>query len=84
MVKVTNINKLPYIDKYAGNRYEFPVNETVEIPNMAAQHIFGWTENGDPIIKNAAYLRMGLLKIHEDNIEGKKERNYFNNFKIEV
>ena len=50
-VYVTNKNFKPLVVDYGGKDVAFPVNETVEIPLVAARHIFGYgDDNKEPYL----------------------------------
>lgn len=45
VIYVTNNSGQPLKDGFAGVCYEFPVSQTVEIPEEVAIHIFGYGQN---------------------------------------
>ena len=48
---VTNHDEKPWKDSFAGVKYTFPIGETVEISEEAAQHIFGYgMKNKEPYL----------------------------------
>ena len=61
-VYVTNKWDKPLVDEYAYKPYEFPVNESVEVPVEVARHIFGYgSEN-----KESVLARLGFAKTKND------------------
>ena len=59
LVKVLNKNNTgKIVDKFGGQRYEFPAGETVTIPEEAAVHIFGY--GLDPKERFKKMMRLGL------------------------
>lgn len=63
---VTNTLDNPIRFDYAFKPYEFPVNQTVEIPEDAARHIFGYgDEDKEPYL-----VRLGLIKTKNDIPDG--------------
>lgn len=63
-VKVTNRNNtVNFVDKFGGQEYKFPANETVTIPEEAAIHIWGY--GLDPKERFKKMMRMGLANRKE-------------------
>ena len=59
LVRVTNKNNTgKLIDKFGGQKYEFPPGESVNIPEETATHIFGWGLSEKEQWKK--FLRAGL------------------------
>lgn len=65
---VTNNWSKPIKFDYAFQVYEFPVGETIEIPEEAARHIFGYGEHN----KESHLTRLGLARTNLDIPEGLK------------
>lgn len=56
-VFVTNNSGQPLKDGYAGVVYEFPIGQTVEIPEEVANHIFGYgVENKEPYLARLGWI----------------------------
>lgn len=51
---------------YAFKPYEFPTNKTVEVPEEAARHIFGFGDDD----KEPYLVRLGLIKTKNDIPDG--------------
>ena len=65
---VTNTWDKPISFDYAFKLYEFPVGKTVEIPEEAARHLFGYgQEDKEPFM-----TRLGLIKTRADIPDGLK------------
>ena len=65
---VTNTWDKPISFDYAFKLYEFPVGKTVEIPEEAARHLFGYgQEDKEPFM-----TRLGLFKTRADIPDGLK------------
>jgi len=63
---VTNKWDKPIAFDYAFRMYEFPVDKTVEIPEEAARHIFGYgVEDKEPFL-----ARLGLIRTKNDLPQG--------------
>lgn len=57
VVYVTNNSDKPLKDGFSGVQYEFPVGETVEIPEEVATHIFGYgVEDKIPYLTRLGWL----------------------------
>jgi len=63
MVFVTNNNREPYKDSFNGQVFVFPVKERVQIPVLAARHIFGY--GGDEKWVESRLVRLGKLHRYE-------------------
>jgi len=63
---VTNNWEKPIVFDYAFQQYRFPVNQTVEAPEEAIRHIFGWGDND----KEVYLTRLGLIKTKNDLPQG--------------
>lgn len=73
MAYVTNNSEEEFIDGYHGVRYEFLPGKTVEIPDAAAEHIFGYgLEN-----KESHLARLGWIKTRNELKEGLKKLALF-------
>lgn len=73
MVFVTNNTDEELVDGYHGIVYEFKPGETVEIPEDAASHIFGYgIEDKEPFL-----ARLGWIKTRNDLKEGIKRLSKF-------
>ena len=58
MVYVTNTGDTKLKDGFAGVFYEFPKDQTVEIPLDAAKHIFGYMNpNKEPHLSRLGWVR---------------------------
>ena len=58
MVYVTNTGDTKLKDGFAGVFYEFPKDQTVEIPLDAAKHIFGYMNpNKEPFLSRLGWVR---------------------------
>ena len=58
VVYVTNTGDTKLKDGFAGVYYDFPKNETVEIPLDAARHIFGYMNpNKEPFLSRLGWVR---------------------------
>jgi hypothetical protein len=58
MIYITNKSDKVWRDRHAGVDYEFPINKTVEIPEAAALHIFGYGDSN----KEPYLARLGWCK----------------------
>jgi hypothetical protein len=63
---VTNTWEKPIKFDYAFKLYEFPVGKTVEIPEDAARHLFGYGEED----KEPYLVRLGLIQTKKDIPDG--------------
>jgi hypothetical protein len=73
MIYVTNHGEEELIDGYWGVRYEFLPEKTVEIPEEAALHIFGYgIEDKEPHL-----ARLGWIKTRNEYKEGLKRLSKF-------
>lgn len=61
-IYVCNQNEQPFKGRYDGIDYVFAVGKTVAIPDMAAQHIFGY----GLVDKQPTLVRWGLMKTSTD------------------
>lgn len=59
---VTNNGDFSFEDGFNGQRYTFAVGSTVELPVLAAKHIFGYGETD----KTAHLIRLGWLKMSNE------------------
>lgn len=59
---VTNNGDFSFEDGFAGQRYTFAIGTTVEIPLLAAKHIFGYGEDD----KTSHLVRLGWLRISNE------------------
>lgn len=59
---VTNNGDFSFEDGFAGKRYQFSVGSTVEIPLLAAKHIFGYGEQD----KTPYLVRLGWLQLSNE------------------
>jgi hypothetical protein len=72
-VWVTNTTDEALEDGWAGNRYRFSPNQSLEVPHEAAQHIFGWEiEDKVPFLS-----RLGWVKTSNDVPNGMKRLDAF-------
>ena len=67
-IYVTNKSEKPLKDGFSGIVYEFLPGKTVEIPEEAAQHIFGYKDDD----KQPYLARLGWAKTSNDIEEGLK------------
>ena len=65
-VYVTNTWEKPIAFDFAYKLYEFPVNETIEVPVDCARHLFGYME----MDKEPYLARLGLIQTKNDLPEG--------------
>jgi hypothetical protein len=65
---VTNTWEKPIRFDYAFKPYDFPVGQTVEIPEEAARHLFGYGEQN----KEPHMIRLGLVNTNLDIPNGYK------------
>ena len=63
---VTNNWEKPIVFDYAFQVYTFPVNQTVEAPDDAVNHIFGYHDKD----KEPYLTRLGLIKTKNDLPQG--------------
>lgn len=57
VIYVTNCSGQLLQDSFAGVSYEFPVAQTVEIPEEAAVHIFGYgDDNKEPYLSRLGWI----------------------------
>jgi hypothetical protein len=59
---VTNNGDFSFEDGFDGKRYQFAIDSTVEIPLLAAKHIFGYGEDN----KIPYLIRLGWLQVSND------------------
>ena len=65
-VFVTNNSGQKLVAEFNYRDYEFPVDETVEVPVNAAKHIFGFgAENKEPYL-----ARLGFIRLHSEIEQG--------------
>lgn len=67
-IYVTNRWNKPVVMSYCFVTYEFPVNQTVEVPLDAARHIFGFDEDD----KEPYMVRLGWIRTKNDYDESVK------------
>lgn len=72
-VFVTNRGEIPLTIGFDGTLYEFKKDVSVEIPVLGAKQIFGY-DDGD---KEAALVRLGWIKLHNELEEGIKKLAQF-------
>lgn len=69
-VRVTNDGADVLQGRYAGEDYEFPIGEPVNISVAAAHHIFGF--GGDERARMNAFMRHGWIKTSDDVKDAKR------------
>lgn len=70
---VTNNSDMKLLDGYAGVRYEFKPGTTVEIPDEAARHIFGYGDDN-----KVPYLaRLGWMVTNNDLDSGMERLSHW-------
>jgi hypothetical protein len=73
MVYVTNRSDKEHEDGFAGVRYTFPPGESVQVPEEAARHIFGYGEED----KEPHLARLGWIRLKTELPEGLKRLEQF-------
>ena len=58
LVRVLNRNQKAIVDKFGGQRYVFEPGEPLNVPEEAAEHIFGWGLDEPARMKKM--MRMGI------------------------
>jgi hypothetical protein len=59
---VRNNGNDPLVDSFNGVTYNFATGEEVEIPEVAAKHIFGYGDDN----KEPYFVRLGWMKMNTD------------------